>query len=231
MRAAVVVFPGSNCDHDMIHTLREVLRVPTQTVWHRDPLPEGLDLVVLPGGFSFGDYLRCGAIARQSPVMEGVRKHAERGGLLLGVCNGFQILTEAQMLPGALTRNAHRRFECRDIYLRADAEGPFTRGLPSVLRVPIAHADGRYQIDPAGLAALKAEGRIAFRYCTPSGDVTLEANPNGAMDNIAGIYGGPRKNVLGMMPHPERLSEAVLGGTDGRKIFESALAALHAHAA
>ena len=225
MKAAVVVFPGSNCDHDVLHVLRNVLNVATTAVWHRDHLPSGVDLVVLPGGFSFGDYLRCGAIARSSEVMADVRRHAERGGLLLGICNGFQILCEARLLPGALTRNAHRRFECRDVHLSTVGEGPFTRAVPKVIKVPIAHAEGRYQLDEAARRALEAEGKIAFRYCDRDGRVTDAANPNGAVDGIAGVYGGSRKNILGMMPHPERLSEAILGGEDGRSVFESVLGA------
>ena len=226
MRAVVVVFPGSNCDHDVLHVLRNVLQVPTEAVWHRDNLPGGTDLVVLPGGFSFGDYLRCGAIARVSEVMGDVKRHVDRGGLVLGICNGFQILTEAGLLPGALTRNAHRRFECRDVWLAKQAGGAFTREVPPVIRVPIAHAEGRYQIDAVGKKRLEDRGLVAFRYCDAAGKVSAEANPNGALDEIAGIYGGPKKNVLGMMPHPERLAETALGGDDGRSIFESALSAL-----
>jgi phosphoribosylformylglycinamidine synthase I len=224
MKAAVVIFPGSNCDHDVLHVLRNVLKVPTQAVFHRDNLPPGIDLVVLPGGFSFGDYLRCGAIAHLSPVMTDVKRHAERGGYLLGICNGFQVLTESKLLPGALTRNAHRRFECKDVFLATQGDGPFTHGIPKVVRVPIAHAEGRYQLDEAARRKLEDDGRIAFRYCDAGGAIVPEANPNGAVDNIAGVYGGPRRNVLGMMPHPERLSETVLGGVDGRAIFEAVLA-------
>jgi phosphoribosylformylglycinamidine synthase I len=220
MRAAVVVFPGSNCDHDVLHVLRDVMGFETKAVWHRDSVPD-VDLIVLPGGFSYGDYLRCGAIARTSEAMRDVRAHAARGGWVLGICNGFQVLTEAGLLPGALTRNAHRRFECRDVHLVAGAEGPFTTGLPAVVKVPIAHGDGRYQIDAEGLARLEGEGRIAFRYCDPDGRRSSAANPNGSIDDIAGVYGGPRRNVMGMMPHPERLAEAILGGEDGRRIFES----------
>ena len=224
MRAAVVIFPGSNCDHDVLHVLRHLLHVPTTAVWHREPLPPGVDLVVLPGGFSFGDYLRCGAIAHVSPVMSDVKRHAERGGLVLGICNGFQILTESKMLPGALTRNAHRRFECRDVFLKKVGDGAFSKGVPDVIRVPIAHAEGRYQLDQVSRKRLENEGRIAFRYSDANGVVDAAANPNGAVDNIAGVYGGARRNILGMMPHPERLSERALGGDDGRSIFEAVLA-------
>ena len=227
MHATVVVFPGSNADAEMIHTLRDVIGVPTDTAWHRDPeLPPGTELVAIPGGFSYGDYLRCGAIARTSPIVAAIRRHAERGGYVIGVCNGFQILTEAGLLPGALTQNAHLRFECRDVFVTPVADGPFTRGLPPVLRVPIAHADGRYQADRAELDHLAAgDRRIALRYCDRSGAVTREANPNGSVDNIAGIYGGPRRNVLGLMPHPERMSEPFLGGEDGRALFDAVVRA------
>src|SRR4051812_35904841 len=222
MHATVVVFPGSNADAEMFHTLRDVVGVPTDTVWHRDPeLPPGTELVAIPGGFSYGDYLRCGAIARTSPIVAAIRRHAEAGGWVLGVCNGFQILPEAGLLPGALTQNAHLRFECRDVFVTPTAEGPFTTGLPPVLRLPIAHAEGRYQADPATLATLEREGRIALRYCDAGGQVTAGANPNGSIDGIAGVYGGPRKNVMGLMPHPERMSEALVGGADGRLLFDS----------
>lgn len=224
MKAAVVIFPGSNCDHDVLHVLRNVLKVPTVSVFHHDNLPPAIDLVVLPGGFSFGDYLRCGAIAHLSPVMADVKRHAERGGFLLGICNGFQVLTESKLLPGALTRNAHRRFECRDVFLKRQGNGPFTQGVAPVIRVPIAHAEGRYQLDEAARKKLEDDQRIAFRYCDASGAIVPDANPNGAVDNIAGVYGGPRRNILGMMPHPERLSESALGGVDGRAIFEAVLA-------
>ncbi len=226
MHATVVVFPGSNADAEMIHTLRDVVGLPTDTAWHRDAeLPAGTELVALPGGFSYGDYLRCGAIARTSPIVAAVRRHAEAGGWVLGVCNGFQILTEAGLLPGALTRNAHLRFECRDVFVTPTAEGPFTTGLPRVLRLPIAHAEGRYQASEATLQKLDEEGRVALRYCDRSGAVTAAANPNGSVANIAGIYGGPRRNVLGLMPHPERMSEPFLGGADGRTIFDAVIRA------
>ena len=222
MHATVVIFPGSNADAEMIRTLRDVLGVPTEVAWHKDAeLPPGTSLVAIPGGFSYGDYLRCGAIAKTSPILGAIRRHAERGGHVLGVCNGFQILTEAGLLPGALTRNAHMRFECRDVFVTPAAEGPFTAGLPRVLKLPIAHAEGRYQVDPETLQELEREGRIALRYCDREGQVTGDANPNGSVANVAGIYGGPHKNVLGLMPHPERMSEALLGGADGLSIFEA----------
>jgi phosphoribosylformylglycinamidine synthase len=221
MHATVVVFPGSNADAEMIHTLRDVVGVRTTTTWHRDrALPPGTDLVVLPGGFSYGDYLRSGAIARTSPILAAVRAHAARGGYVLGVCNGFQILAESGLLPGALTRNAHLRFECRDVFVTPASEGPFTRGLPRVLRLPIAHAEGRYQVSDETRASLA----VAFRYCDRAGALDPAANPNGSIDAIAGVYGGPARNVMGLMPHPERMSEAVLGASDGRLIFEAVVA-------
>ncbi|WP_437981852.1 phosphoribosylformylglycinamidine synthase subunit PurQ [Sorangium sp. So ce117] len=226
MHATVVIFPGSNADAEMIHTLRDVLQVRTSTAWHRDAeLPAGTDLVAIPGGFSYGDYLRCGAIARTSQIVPAIRRHAERGGLVIGVCNGFQILTEAGLLPGALTRNAHLRFECRDVFVTPRAEGPFTTGLPRVLRLPIAHAEGRYQADPETLRKLVDERAIALQYCDREGLVGGDANPNGSAMDIAGIYGGPRRNVLGLMPHPERMSEPFQGhgSADGRALFDAVL--------
>jgi phosphoribosylformylglycinamidine synthase subunit PurQ / glutaminase len=224
MRACVVVFPGSNADTEMIHTLRDVCGAPTSVVWHTETaLPAGVDLVAIPGGFAHGDYLRCGAIAKVSPVVGAIRAHAARGGYVLGVCNGFQILTEVGLLPGALTRNAHLRFECGDWHVKVTAEGPFTRTLGEVWRLPIAHGEGRYQADEATLRKLEGEGLVALRYCTAGGAVEPAANPNGSLHGIAGVYGGPRKNVFGLMPHPERMSEAVLGGDDGRRLFDTVL--------
>ena len=228
MQAVVIQFPGSNADFDALHTLRDVVGVRTSMVFHTQPtLPAGTDLVVLPGGFSYGDYLRCGAIARFAPVMADVRRHVERGGLVLGICNGFQILAESGMLPGALARNAHLRFECRDVYVRVDADGPFTQELRGrVLRLPIAHAEGRYHADAATLEHLETKALVAFRYVTgPTPDPRTPANPNGSLHDIAGLYGGPRRNVLGLMPHPERMAEPLLGGTDGRLLFNSAVRA------
>ena len=226
MHATVVVFPGSNADVELIHALRNIVGMTTAVAWHKDDhLPGPTDLVAIPGGFAHGDYLRCGAIAKVSPIMADIRRHAERGGYVLGVCNGFQILTEAGLLPGALTRNQHLRFESRDIFMTPVADGPFTTGLPKVLRVPIAHAEGRYQADAATLRRLEAENAIALRYCDETGRVTEEANPNGSVLSIAGVYGGARKNILGLMPHPERMSEPLVGGADGRQIFEAVLRA------
>jgi phosphoribosylformylglycinamidine synthase len=226
MRACVVVFPGSNADTEMIRTLRDVCGLPTTVAWHTDAsLPAGTDLVALPGGFSYGDYLRCGAIAKVSPVVGAIRAHAERGGWVLGVCNGFQILTEVGLLPGALTRNAHQRFECGDWFVKVTAEGPFTRPAGAVWRLPIAHGEGRYQADGETLRRLEGEGLIGLRYCTQDGAVDERANPNGSLHAIAGIYGGPRKNVFGLMPHPERMSEGILGCDDGKRLFSSLLEA------
>jgi phosphoribosylformylglycinamidine synthase I len=221
MHATVVVFPGSNADAEMVHTLRNVVGMTTHVAWHKDVDLPATDLVAVPGGFSYGDYLRCGAIAKVSPIMPAIVRHAERGGYVIGVCNGFQILTEAGILPGALTRNRHLRFECRDIFVKKQADGPFTRGVPDVLRLPIAHAEGRYQADPQLLRELEDGGRVALRYCDDAGNVTDEANPNGSLSSIAGIYGGPRKNVLGLMPHPERMSDVAIGRADGRHLFDA----------
>ena len=214
MKAGVVVFPGSNCDHDAWHVVHRVLGRPAEFLWHKERDLKGCDLIILPGGFSYGDYLRCGAIARFSPVMDEVIGFAKRGGKVLGICNGFQVLTEAHLLPGALLRNASRKFICRAVDLRVEnSDSAFTRKLRKgdTLRLPIAHAEGNYYIDDEGLKRLEGEGRIAFRYLH---------NPNGARADIAGIL-NEQRNVLGMMPHPERASEALLGSEDGRRIFES----------
>ncbi len=219
MRAAVVLFPGLNADAEMIRTLT-LAGADVSVVRHVDAeLPSGTDLVAIPGGFSYGDYLRCGALAKVGPIMRAVAAHAARGGYVLGVCNGFQILTECGLLPGALTRNAHLRFECRDVFVKVQSEGPFSPSAGRVLRLPIAHGEGRYQASPDVLARLENEGRIAFVYSAHDGSVTEATNPNGSVGAIAGIYGGKAKNVLGLMPHPERMSEACQGGTDGLSLF------------
>jgi phosphoribosylformylglycinamidine synthase len=224
MRACVVVFPGSNADSELVHTLRDVCGTATTAVWHTETsLPDGVDLVAIPGGFSYGDYLRTGAIAKVSPIVQALRRHADRGGYVLGICNGFQILTEIGLLPGALTRNAGLRFECGDWYVKVTGKGPFTRKLGTVWRLPVAHGEGRFQATEATLKTLEDEDRIALRYCSASGEVTPEANPNGSVGSIAGIYGGAEKNVFGLMPHPERMSESILGCADGRQLFESVL--------
>jgi phosphoribosylformylglycinamidine synthase subunit PurQ / glutaminase len=223
MKAAVVIFPGSNCDHDALHVCGKVMGWDTVPVWHESASLGGADLVVLPGGFSYGDYLRCGAIARFSPVMDAVIKHAQAGGLTLGICNGFQVLIEAGLLPGALLRNQSLEFRCVWTQLKVqNCHSPFTQGLElgDVLRVPIAHGEGNYFAPPEVLARLIDNGQVAFRYCDAAGRITPEANPNGSVQNIAGILNQGR-NVLGMMPHPERASEAALGSADGRRLFES----------
>jgi phosphoribosylformylglycinamidine synthase I len=222
VQAAVVVFPGSNAEVEMVRTLRDIVGVPTELVWHKDhELPANTDLVAIPGGFSYGDYLRAGAIAKAGAIVPAIRRHAERGGYVLGVCNGFQVLTEIGLLPGALTRNQHLRFECRDLFVTVSASGPFTSGYQGVLRLPIAHAEGRYHADELTLRRLESEGRVAFRYCDRSGKVDEETNVNGSVASIAGVYGGPNKNVLGLMPHPERASEPFVGNADGRNLFDS----------
>ena len=223
MRVAVVQFPGSNADWDALHAVRDVLGADAWYAFHKETSLGDADAVVIPGGFSYGDYLRAGAIAGFSPIDNAIREFAGRGGPVLGICNGFQILTEMGLLPGALTRNAHLRFECRDVYLRVESEGPFTdMGKGKVLRLPIAHADGRYHSTEQGLAELERNGQIAFRYCTHTGDAPegSDANPNGSVGDIAGLY-NREKNVLGMMPHPERASERILGNDDGLALLTS----------
>ncbi len=225
MTIGVVVFPGSNCDRDCLHVLAEVCREKVRPVWHKESALDGLEAVVLPGGFSYGDYLRTGAIARFSPIMGAIERFARNGGLVLGICNGFQILLEAGLLPGAMLRNRSLAFICKDVQVRVENTGtPFTfRCKPGqVLTLPIAHAEGNYFADPATLAKLKAGNRIVFRYCTSDGAVTPEANPNGSLENIAGII-NEAGNVLGLMPHPERCAESVLGNEAGRLIFQSML--------
>ena len=223
MKSAVVVFPGSNRERDMAHALRLVSGREPALVWHAESaLPAGTDLVVLPGGFSYGDYLRCGAIAAHAPIMEAVRAHAARGALVMGVCNGFQILCEAGLLPGVLMRNARRRFLCQMQHLKVEnAQTPFTRRYRpgQVIKVAIAHGEGNYTIDAAGLDRLERDGRVAFRYCDGAGAVGGAANPNGSVNSIAGVYNA-RFNVLGLMPHPENLIDPLVGGTDGRGMFE-----------
>lgn len=225
MRFGVVVFPGSNCDADAYHVIKEVLNRPVDYVWHQERDLSSYDCLVIPGGFSYGDYLRTGAIARFSPVMEGVAELAARGGLVLGVCNGFQILLEAGLLPGAMHRNLGLQFRCHFTHLRTEnVNTPFTSLCRpgQVLKVPIAHGEGNYYADEATIDELERTGRVVFRYCTPEGEVNPGANPNGSVVNIAGIC-NREGNVLGMMPHPERAAEEILGSVDGRVIFESAV--------
>ena len=221
MKVAVVQFPGSNADWDALHVARDVMGWDARFVFHKETSLGDADFVIVPGGFAHGDYLRCGAIARFSPIADAIATFAKRGGPLLGICNGFQVLTEMGLLPGALVRNASQRFECRDVWLKVTARGRFTQ-MPegSVLRLPIAHGEGRYQADDETLARLEGEGRIALRYTAPDG--SEGGNPNGSKADIAGVYDA-NKNVLGLMPHPERASEAILGSADGRKLFESLL--------
>ena len=228
MRFGVVVFPGTWSDVDCYHVLDEVLGQEVSYVWHKETDLSSYDCVVLPGGFSYGDYLRCGAIARFSPVMEAVVDFAGRGGLVMGICNGFQVLCEAGLLPGALLRNDSLEFRCEWVNLRIDnSKSVFTGNCNSGqrLRVPISHGEGRYYADDATLRTLDEEGRVLFRYCAEDGAVSPEANPNGSLNGIAGIM-NREGNVLGMMPHPERCCESVLGGTDGLYIFESIVGAV-----
>ncbi len=225
MRFSILVFPGSNCDYDAYHAIRHVLGEDAVFVWHGETDLKSPDCVILPGGFSYGDYLRCGAMAAFSPAMESVRAFAKAGGLVLGICNGFQVLTETGMLPGALLRNRSLRFICKDVYLKTEnTELPFTRQLNPghPIRIPIAHAEGNYFCDPETLNKLEQENRVVFRYCDENGQVTEHANPNGSLNNIAGIC-NREGNVLGMMPHPERAMEAVLGNVDGIGVFRSVL--------
>jgi phosphoribosylformylglycinamidine synthase I len=227
MRATVIVFPGSNAEAELVRTVRDVCGAETRVTWHTETaLPDRTDLVAIPGGFSYGDYLRCGAIAKVSPIVPAIVAHAARGGFVLGVCNGFQILTEIELLPGALTQNQKLRFACRDVHLKVESTGPFTPHAGEVWRLPIAHAEGRYQASPEVMKVLEGEGRIGLVYSTVDGHVTEDANPNGSQRSIAGIYGGPRKNVFGLMPHPERMSEPALGGTDGKKLFDAVLSSV-----
>jgi phosphoribosylformylglycinamidine synthase len=230
MKFGVLVFPGSNCDHDAYWTIQQVAKQTVTFLWHESHDLENCDAIIVPGGFAYGDYLRTGAIAKFSPVMESVSKFAAGGGLVLGICNGFQILCEAGLLPGALTRNAGLKYVCKPVDVRVEnTETPFTNACRQgeVLTIPIGHMDGNYFCDETTLAELQREHRIVFRYCEATGQISQSANPNGSLDNIAGICSAGR-NVLGMMPHPERLSEPELGGVDGFKIFTSLVGALAA---
>ncbi len=232
MNIGIIVFPGSNCDRDCAHVVSEVMGQSAHLIWHQDTSLQGVDAIILPGGFSYGDYLRTGSIARFSPIMEAVTDFAGRGGLVLGICNGFQILLEAGLLPGAMLRNKNLDFICEDVYVRVEnADTPFTNQCQSgqVLKLPIAHADGNFYTDPVTFSALQANAQIVLRYCDKDGNVTTTSNPNGSIDNIAGIRNA-KGNVLGLMPHPERGSEEVLGNQDGRLIFESLLASLMGNA-
>lgn len=228
MKFGIVLLPGSNCDHDAEHVVKNVLGEQAEILWHKDTDLRGADCVIIPGGFAYGDYLRAGALAKFAPIMEPIRQHAAAGGLVFGICNGFQVLTETGLLPGALMRNEHLRFISRDVCLRTEeTDTPFTNTLEkgAVLRVPVAHGEGNYFADDATLDQLERNRQVIFRYCDESGTVTPAANPNGSARNIAGICNEGR-NVLGMMPHPERCSEPLLGNADGLAIFESIAAAL-----
>lgn len=223
MKFGVIIFPGSNCDHDAYWAFKEVFQQPATFLWHDSADLQDCDAIIVPGGFSYGDYLRTGAIAKFSPVMESVRRFADKGGLVMGICNGFQILCESGLLPGALMRNKGLKYICKPVHIRVEATNtPFTAECrqAEVLEIPIGHMEGNYVCDEPTLKQLQDQNRIIFRYCTPDGQITPEANPNGSLDNIAGICSEGR-NVLGMMPHPERASEKLLGMTDGLKILRS----------
>lgn len=228
MKFGVLVFPGSNCDHDTYNVIEKLVEQPVTFLWHASEDLEGCDAILVPGGFAYGDYLRTGAIAKFAPVMQSVIRFAKGGGLVFGICNGFQILCESGLLPGALMRNASQNYICKQVHLRTEtADSPFTHGLERgrVLRMPIGHMEGNYFCDADTLAGLKDQDRIAFRYCTPEGTVTASANPNGSLENIAGVLSEGR-NVLGMMPHPDRSSESILGTADGLKLFQGLISSL-----
>lgn len=236
MKFGIIVFPGSNCDDDMMHVLGNVMQQETVKIWHKETVLDGFapgDCIVLPGGFSYGDYLRSGAIARFSPIMNAVVDFANSGGLVYGICNGFQILCEAGLLPGVLLRNANQQYICKNVFLKTISNNsPLTAGIPSgqVLKIPIAHGDGRFYADADTLAELEANDQILFKYCQPNGEIAAESNPNGALDNIAGIC-NKQRNVFGMMPHPERASEDILGNADGHRLFDSLVKMTHMSAA
>lgn len=223
IKFGVVVFPGSNCDHDAYHAIKHVLHQEAEFLWHKETDLKNSDVIILPGGFSYGDYLRTGAIARFSPIMNEVVAFANNGGVVIGICNGFQILCEAGLLPGVLLRNQSLLFACKYVYLRVEhSDSRFTseHQAGDVIRVPIAHGEGNYFAEPDVIRSLEENGQVLFRYCDEKGAITAEANPNGSLNNIAGIM-NKNGNVMGMMPHPERACEAQLGSSDGRKIFES----------
>lgn len=225
MKFGVVVFPGSNCDQDCFYVVKDVLKQPVKYIWHKDTELDNFDCIILPGGFSYGDYLRTGAVARFSPVMDSVIDFAKRGGIVIGICNGFQILLESGLLPGAMLRNTNLHFICKYVYIKTEnIKTPFTNLCKKnqILKIPIAHNEGNYYIDDDGLKSLEKNGQIVLRYCSSDGDVNKESNPNGALANIAGII-NREGNVLGMMPHPERSSEAELGSEDGFLILRSIL--------
>jgi len=230
MKFGVVVFPGSNCDEDLYYALKHIMGQDTIKLWHKDNDLKGCDFILIPGGFSYGDYLRSGAIARFSPIMDSVIRHADKGGYVMGICNGFQILTEAHLLPGALIRNINQKFNCKNVFIKPENNATLLTAKLNVKRaykIPIAHAEGRYYINDAGLAELKNNGQILFRYCDEKGVVSDEANPNGSLEGIAGICNA-KKNVFGMMPHPERAADEALKNTDGKALFDSILSLVEA---
>ncbi len=225
MRFGVVTFPGSNCDHDMIYVLGTIMGQEVEHLWHKDKDLKGCDFIVLPGGFSYGDYLRSGAIARFSPIMEKIIEHANNGGYVMGICNGFQILCESGLLPGALLHNNSQKFNCKNVFIKAESKDALvTKHVPKnkALKIPIAHGEGRYYADEKTMKQLKDNDQILFRYCDEQGNITNESNPNGSLENIAGVCNAG-KNVFGMMPHPERAADELLNNTDGKLLFESIL--------
>jgi phosphoribosylformylglycinamidine synthase len=225
MKFGVVVFPGSNCDDDMVYVLRDIMHQSVIKIWHKDTDLQGVDFVVVPGGFAYGDYLRSGAIARFSPIMDSVVRHAEKGGYVFGICNGFQILTEAGLLPGVLLKNLNQKYNCKNVFLKPQTQDSILTAdldLSKAYKIPIAHGDGRFYADADTLKQLNDNEQVIFRYCDENGQITWESNPNGAEENIAGVCNITR-NVFGMMPHPERATDPLCGNTDGKRIFESIL--------
>ena len=230
MKFGVVIFPGSNCDHDMIYVLRKIMGQEVVELWHKETSLQKCDMIILPGGFSYGDYLRSGAIARFSPIMEKVSEFADKGGYVFGVCNGFQIACEAELLPGALLRNTELKFSCKNVFVKSqNTDTLITSSIPKdkALKIPIAHGEGNYFNDAESLKKMNENGQILFRYCDEKGNITPEANPNGSIENIAGVCNA-KKNVFGMMPHPERASDIELGNIDGKFLFESILSLVQA---
>jgi phosphoribosylformylglycinamidine synthase len=230
MKFGVIVFPGSNCDEDLVYVLKNIMQQDVVKLWHKDRDLKGCDFIFLPGGFSYGDYLRSGAIARFSPIMESVMNHADKGGFVMGICNGFQILTESHLLPGALIRNTNQKFICKNTYLKPESSSALITAKldkKKAYQIPIAHGEGRYFADDKTLKELKDNDQILFRYCNEKGEVIADANPNGSLENIAGIC-NKKKNVFGMMPHPERCADNDLGNIDGKAIFNSILELIEA---
>ena len=225
MKFGVVVFPGSNCDRDLIHVMRDVMGQQVEVLWHKEHTLRGCDFILLPGGFSYGDYLRSGAIARFSPIMQEVIEFADKGGFVFGICNGFQILCESALLPGALLHNVHHQFTCKNVFIKCETDESLITSrlrIGQILKVPVAHGEGNFYCDAPTLKTVNENNQVLFRYCNQAGELSTESSPNGALDHIAGIC-NKHRNVFGMMPHPERASEGVLANTDGRLIFESIL--------